>query len=92
MDRGVWWATFHVVTKSQTQLSNQTTTLYTKVVKRGNPEFSSQGKNFFYCFNVTPWKESCDQPGQHIEKQRHYFANKGLSSQDYAFSSSHVWM
>ena len=33
-----------------------------------------------------------DQPRQHIKKQRHYFANKGLSSQDYGFSSSHVWM
>ena len=30
--------------------------------------------------------------GQHIQKQRHYFANKGLSSPGYAFSSSHVWM
>ena len=30
--------------------------------------------------------------GQHIQKQRHYFANKGLSSQGYGFSSSHVWM
>ena len=40
----------------------------------------------------TPWKESYDQPGQHIQKQRHYFANKGPSSQGYDFSSSHVWM
>ena len=30
-------------------------------------------------------------PRQHIKKQRHYFANKGLSSQSYGFSSSHVW-
>ena len=29
---------------------------------------------------------------QHIEKQRHYFVNKGLSSKGYGFSSSHVWM
>ena len=29
---------------------------------------------------------------QHIKKQRHYFADKGLSSQSYGFSSSHVWM
>ena len=29
---------------------------------------------------------------QHLKKQRHYFANKGLSSQSYGFSSSHVWM
>ena len=33
-----------------------------------------------------------DQPRQHIKKQRHYFANKGLSSQSYGFSSSRVWM
>ena len=33
-----------------------------------------------------------DQPRQHIKKQRHYFANKGLSSQSYGFSSSHIWM
>ena len=33
-----------------------------------------------------------DQPRQHIKKQRHYFANKGLSSQLYGFSGSHVWM
>ena len=31
-------------------------------------------------------------PRQHIKKQRHYFANKGPSSQSYGFSSSHVWM
>ena len=35
---------------------------------------------------------SYDQPRQHIQKQRHYFANKGPSSQSYGFSSSHVWM
>ena len=37
-------------------------------------------------------KESYDQPRQHIKKQRHYFVNKGPSSQDYGFSNSHVWM
>ena len=41
---------------------------------------------------LTPWKESYDPPRQHIEKQRHYFANKGPSSQGYGFSSGHVWM
>ena len=40
---------------------------------------------------LAPWKKSYDQPRQHIKKQRHYFANKGPSSQSYAFSSSHVW-
>ena len=41
---------------------------------------------------LTPWKESYDQPRQHIKKQKHYFTNKGPSSQSYGFSSSHVWM
>ena len=34
---------------------------------------------------LTPWKERYDQPRQHIEKQRHYFVNKGPSSQGYGF-------
>ena len=38
------------------------------------------------------WEENYDQPRQHIKKQRHYFANKCLSSQGYSFSSSHVWI
>ena len=37
-------------------------------------------------------EEKLDKPRQHIKKQRHYFANKGSSSQSYGFSSSHVWM
>ena len=41
---------------------------------------------------LTPWKESYDQARQYIKKQRHYFANKDQSSQDYGFSSSHVCM
>ena len=40
---------------------------------------------------LTPWEKSYDQPRQHMKKQRHYFANKGLSSQSYGFSSSDVW-
>ena len=39
-----------------------------------------------------PWKKSYDQLRQHIQKQRHYFANKGPSSQGYGVSSSHVWI
>ena len=38
------------------------------------------------------WNDSYDKPRQHTKKQRHCFANKGLSSQSYGFSSSHVWM
>ena len=41
---------------------------------------------------VQQQQKSYDQPRHHIKKQRHYFANKGPSSQSYGFSSSHVWM
>ena len=41
---------------------------------------------------LTPWEKSYDHPRQHIKKQRHYFVNKGPSSQGCGFSSSHVWM
>ena len=37
---------------------------------------------------LAPWEKSCDKPRQHIKKQRHYFANNGLHSQSYSFSSS----
>ena len=40
--------------------------------------------------DACPWKKSYDQPKQHIKKQRHYFDNKGPSSQSYGFSSSHM--
>ena len=41
---------------------------------------------------LAPWKKSSDKPRWHIKKQRHYFANKGLWSQDYGSFTSHVWM
>ena len=41
---------------------------------------------------LASWKKSYDQPRQHSQKQRYYFANKGPSNKSYGFSSSHVWM
>ena len=46
---------------------------------------------------VLPWEpreqyEQYDKPRQRIKKQSHQFADKGLCSQSYGFSSSHVWM
>ena len=38
------------------------------------------------------WEKTYDKPRQHIKKQRHYFVNKGPSSQGYGFSSGHVWI
>ena len=41
---------------------------------------------------VAPWKKSYDQPRKQIKEQKHYFADKGPSSQSYGFSSSQIWM
>ena len=46
-----------------------------------------------YVGQRSPWSSYLyHSNGSHIEKPRHYFANKGLSSQGYGFSSGHVWM
>ena len=58
----------------------------------GGSKISADGDYRQKLKDASPWKKSYDQPRQHIKKQRHYFANKGLSSQSYGFSSSHVWM
>ena len=34
---------------------------------------------------LAPWKKSYDQPRQHNKKQRHYFVNKGPSTQSMVF-------
>ena len=41
---------------------------------------------------LAPWKKNFDNPRQCIVKQRHYSADKCLSSQSYGFLSSHVWV
>ena len=41
---------------------------------------------------LAPWKKSYDEPRQHVKKQRHHFADKGLYSQSYGISSNHVQM
>ena len=58
----------------------------------GGSKITADGDCSHEIKTLTPWKESYDQPRQHIKKQRHYFANKGLSSQGYGFSCGHVWM
>ena len=55
--------------------------------------FSTSFFLFFFFFSYYYyWKKGYDQPRQHVKKQRHYFVNKGPSSQGYGFSSGHVWM
>ena len=58
----------------------------------GGSQITAHGVCSHELKTLAPWKESYDQPRQHIKKLRHYFANKGPSSQSYGFSSSHVWM
>ena len=58
----------------------------------GGSKITADGDCSHEIKTLTPWKESHDQPRQHIKKQRHYFTNKGQSSQGYCFSSNHVWM
>ena len=74
------------------QIDGETMETVTDFIWRGSKitadgDFSHEIKR-----HLLPWKKSYDQPRQHIKKQRHYFANKGPSSQSYGFSSSHVWM
>ena len=58
----------------------------------GDSKITADGDCSHEIKTLAPWKKSYVQPGQHIKKQRPYLANKGPSSQNYCFSSSHVWM
>ena len=58
----------------------------------GGSKITADGDCSHEIKTLAPWKESYDQPRQHIKMQRHYFFNKGPSSQTYAFSSRHLWM
>ena len=58
----------------------------------GGSKITADGNYSHEIKTLAPWKKSYDQPRQHIEKQRHYFGNKGPSSQSYGFSGSHVQM
>ena len=58
----------------------------------GGSKITADGDCSHEIKTVAPLKKSYDQPRQHIKKQRHYFANKGLSSQGYGFSCGHAWM
>ena len=55
-------------------------------------KITADGDYSYEIKTLVPCKKSYDQPRQHTKKQRHYFANKGPSSQSYGFSSSHVWI
>ena len=56
----------------------------------GGSKITADGNSGHEIKTLAPGKTSYDQPRQHIEKQRHYFGNKGPSTQSYGFSGSHV--
>ena len=56
----------------------------------GGSKIAADGDCSYEIKTLTPWKESYNQPRQHIKKQRHYFASRGPSRQGYGFSSSHM--
>ena len=58
----------------------------------GGSKITADGDCSHEIKTLTPWKKRYDQPRQHIQKQRHYFANKSPSSQSYGFSTSQVGM
>ena len=73
------------------QIDGETVETLTDFVFQGS-KITADGDCSDETKTLTPWKKSCDQHRQHVEKQRLDFANKGPSSQGYGFSSGHVWM
>ena len=60
--------------------------------KQWQPLFLGAPKSLQMVTAAMKLKDAYDQPRHHIKKQRHYFANKDMSSQGYGFSNSNVWM
>ena len=71
------------------QINDKTMKTVTNFIFLGS-KITADGDCNFKIKTLTPWKGSYDQPRQHVEKQRHYFVNRGPSSQGYGFSSGHV--
>ena len=74
------------------QIDGETTETVTDFILLGSKITADGDCSLEIKRRFAPWKKSYDQPRQHIRKQRHYFADKGPSSQSYGFSSSHVWV
>ena len=74
------------------QIDGETMETVTDLVFLGSKITADGDCNHEIKKTLAPWKKSNDQPRQHIKKQRHYFVNKGPSSQSYGFSSSQEWM
>ena len=73
------------------QIDGETMETVTDFIFLGS-KINADGDSSLEIKTLAPWKKSYDQPRHHIQKQRHYFAYKGLSSQSYDFSRSRVWI
>ena len=102
MDGGAWWAAVHGVSKSRTRLSDFTFTFHFHALEKEMATHSrvlawripgTGGASWAAVHGVVQsWTRLQKLSSrQHIKKQRHYFAKKGPSSQNYGLSSSHVW-
>ena len=76
---------------SSCQIDGETMEIVTDFILGGS-KITAGGDCSHKIKTVSLLKKRYDKPRQHIKKQRHYFANKGPSSQRYGFSSSHVGM
>ena len=73
------------------QIDGETMEIVTDFIFLGS-KITADGNAAMKLKDAYSLEESYDRPTQHIKKQRHYFADKGPSSQSYGFSSSHAWM
>ena len=74
------------------QIDGETMETATKTLFSWDPKSLQMVTAALKLKTLAPGKKRYDKPRKHIKKQRHYFANKGLSSQSYGFFSSQVWM
>ena len=73
------------------QIEGETMEMITNFIVLGS-KITAEGVCSHKIKTLAPWKKNYDPYRQHIKKQKHYFADKGPSSQGYGFSSSHIWM
>ena len=73
------------------QIDGETMETVTDFIFLGSQKITADGDHSNET-KKTPWKKNYDKSRQCIKKQRHYFANKGPSSQSYGFSNSHIWL
>ena len=78
------WRSWHPV--PSWQINGETIETVTNVISWAPKSLQIVMKLPWNWKTLAPWKKNYDQPRQHIKKQRHYFANKGLSSHSYGFS------